>query len=158
MAPGDRTDLPPYRILATFNSEIAKKNAPSGVMIGTTAIAASTYGKGRVLCFSPHPEKTKGLEEFVCHAVRSGGQQGSKNQASEKAERDKKSGRFQQEILAFERSRQGQPASTKRDSLHRRLDIQRWKTLAKDFPGLVVINPASAGRPSPTASTTPIGL
>ena len=58
------------RILATYNSEIAKKGAPSGVMVGTTAIAAGACGKGRVLCFSPHPEKTKGLEDFVCRAVR----------------------------------------------------------------------------------------
>lgn len=70
LAPGDHADLAPYQVLATYNSEIAKNNAPSGVMIGTTAIAASTYGKGRVLCFSPHPEKTKGLEDFISRAVR----------------------------------------------------------------------------------------
>ncbi|MEI7732640.1 MAG: BPL-N domain-containing protein [Verrucomicrobiota bacterium] len=70
LAPGNHTNLPPYILLATYNSEIAKKNAPSGVMIGTTAIAMGTYGKGRVLCFSPHPEKTKGLEDFVRRAVR----------------------------------------------------------------------------------------
>jgi dienelactone hydrolase/glutamine amidotransferase-like uncharacterized protein len=69
-APGDRTDLPVYEVLATYDSEIAKKNVPSGVMVGTTAIAAGTCGKGRVLCFSPHPEKTKGLEDFVSRAVR----------------------------------------------------------------------------------------
>jgi putative intracellular protease/amidase len=70
LAPGGRTDLPPYHVLATYNSEIAKKGAPSGVMIDTTAIATGTYGKGRVLCFSPHPEKTKGLEDFVRRGVR----------------------------------------------------------------------------------------
>lgn len=70
LAPGNLTNLPPYQVLATYNSEIAKKGAPTGVMIGTTAIAAGKYGKGRVLCFSPHPEKTKGLEDFVRRAVR----------------------------------------------------------------------------------------
>jgi glutamine amidotransferase-like uncharacterized protein len=70
LAPGNSTDVPAYQVLATYNSEIAKKGAPSGVMIGTTAIAAGNYGKGRVLCFSPHPEKTKGLEDFVRRAVR----------------------------------------------------------------------------------------
>ena len=28
-----------------------------GVMPGKTAIARSEYGKGRVICYSPHPEK-----------------------------------------------------------------------------------------------------
>ena len=70
LAPGGRTDLAPYQILATFSSEIAKKGALAGVMVGTTAIATGTYGQGRVLCFSPHPEKTKGLDDFVRSAVR----------------------------------------------------------------------------------------
>jgi glutamine amidotransferase PdxT len=70
LEPSNLTNVPPYQVLATFNSEIAKKGAPSGVMIGTTAVAAGDYGKGRVLCFSPHPEMTKGLEGFVRRAVR----------------------------------------------------------------------------------------
>jgi len=70
LAPGSSTDVPAYQVLATYNSEMAKKGAPTGVMIGTTAIAAGNYGKGRVLCFSPHPEKTKGLEDYVRRAVR----------------------------------------------------------------------------------------
>jgi glutamine amidotransferase-like uncharacterized protein len=69
LAPGDRKDLASYQILATYDSEIAKRNAPTGVMIGTTAIAIATYGKGRVVCFSPHPEKTEGLEDFIRRAV-----------------------------------------------------------------------------------------
>jgi hypothetical protein len=48
---------------------MAKKGAPSGVMKGTTAIAAAEFGKGRVICISPHPEKTKGLDGFIRHAV-----------------------------------------------------------------------------------------
>jgi len=70
LAPDTKTNLPPYLTLAIFNSEMAKKGAPTGVMLGTTAIAAGAYGKGRVLCFSPHPEKTKGLEDFVRRAAR----------------------------------------------------------------------------------------
>lgn len=70
LAPGDGKDPPAYQVLATFDSEIAKNGAPSGVMVGTTAIASGTYGKGRVLCFSPHPEKTKGLEDFIRRAAR----------------------------------------------------------------------------------------
>ena len=70
LAPDGKTNLPPYQVLATFHSEMAKKGAPTGVMSGTTAIATGVYGKGRVLCFSPHPEKTKGLEDFVRRAAR----------------------------------------------------------------------------------------
>jgi hypothetical protein len=40
------------------------------VRVGPTAIAAGSFGKGRVICFSPHPEKTKGLEDFICRAAR----------------------------------------------------------------------------------------
>jgi len=64
-----RSDIPGFQVLATYESEIAKKGAPSGVMKGTVAIAAGTYGKGRVLCFSPHPERTTGLGVFVRNAV-----------------------------------------------------------------------------------------
>ena len=39
-------------------------------MRGTTAIARGHFGKGRVLCFSPHPEKTPGREPFLQAAVR----------------------------------------------------------------------------------------
>jgi hypothetical protein len=38
-------------------------------MKGTTAIAAATFGDGRVLCFSPHPEKTPGLEYMIVRAI-----------------------------------------------------------------------------------------
>jgi glutamine amidotransferase-like uncharacterized protein len=70
LAPAGNTNVPAYQVLATYHSEMAKKGAPTGVMIGTTAIAVGTYGQGHVFCFSPHPEKTKGLEDFVRRAVR----------------------------------------------------------------------------------------
>jgi len=70
LAPGNRDDLPDYEGLATYGSEIAKNGAPSGVMVGTTAIAAATFGRGRVICFSPHPEKTAGLEAFIRRGTR----------------------------------------------------------------------------------------
>lgn len=63
-------DLPPCRPLALYESEIAKKGAPEGVMVGTTAIAAGEYGGGRVLCFSPHPEKSAGPHGFIESGVR----------------------------------------------------------------------------------------
>ena len=69
LAPAGKKDLPAYTELARFTSEIAKKGAPKGVMPGTTAVAAGEFGKGRVVCFSPHPEKTKGLEVFLHNAI-----------------------------------------------------------------------------------------
>ncbi len=65
LAPGDNPEIPDYEPLATYVGEIAKNGAPKGVMPGTTAIARGLYGKGRVLCYSPHPEKTPGLGEIL---------------------------------------------------------------------------------------------
>jgi glutamine amidotransferase-like uncharacterized protein len=70
LAPAGKDDINDYELLASYETEIAKKGAPTGVMKGTTAIARAKYGKGRVQCFSPHPEKTPGLEPFVQAAVR----------------------------------------------------------------------------------------
>jgi glutamine amidotransferase-like uncharacterized protein len=69
LAPGDRTDLPPYTLLATYETEVAKNGAPHGVMRGTAAIASSMYGKGRVFVFGPHPEQTRGQEGMVRAAL-----------------------------------------------------------------------------------------
>ncbi|NCZ96732.1 biofilm PGA synthesis protein PgaC [bacterium] len=58
---GTNDALPPYEELAVYKTEVAKENVPEGVpmgvMPGTTAIARTEYGKGRVICYSPHPEK-----------------------------------------------------------------------------------------------------
>jgi glutamine amidotransferase-like uncharacterized protein len=70
LAPGENHDLDDYELLAAFETEIAENGAPSGVMKGTTAIARGTFGKGRVVCFSPHPEKTPGRDSFLRAAVR----------------------------------------------------------------------------------------
>lgn len=69
LAPADKPEIPDYEPLALYETEIAKKGAPKGVMIGTTAVASGKFGKGRVFCFSPHPEKTPGLEPFLYRAV-----------------------------------------------------------------------------------------
>ena len=69
MAPADDPDIPDYDTIATFKTEIAKNGAPVGVMKGTTAIAHGQFGQGRVICFSPHPEMTKGLETLVLYAI-----------------------------------------------------------------------------------------
>jgi glutamine amidotransferase-like uncharacterized protein len=70
LAPAEKKDINDYEQLASYETEIAKRGAPTGVMKGTTAIARASYEKGRVQCFSPHPEKTPGLEPFLQAAVR----------------------------------------------------------------------------------------
>jgi putative intracellular protease/amidase len=69
LAPASNPDLPDYQSLGTFDGEVVKNGAPKGVMKGTTAIACAPFGEGRVLCFSPHPEKTPGLEGMVMRAI-----------------------------------------------------------------------------------------
>ncbi|MGI9242571.1 MAG: BPL-N domain-containing protein [Verrucomicrobiales bacterium] len=69
LAPAGDPDIADYETLATFKTEIAKNGAPEGVMKGTTAIALGRFGRGRVVCFSPHPEKTDGLEALVHYAI-----------------------------------------------------------------------------------------
>ena len=69
LAPADNPQIEDYRELAKFETEIAKNGAPKGVMPGTTAIAAGQCQKGRVLCFSPHPELTKGEEQLLVEGV-----------------------------------------------------------------------------------------
>lgn len=69
LAPANRPEIEDYEEMASFQTEIAKNGAPQGVMIGTTAIARAPFGQGRVICFSPHPEMTEGLEDFVRDAI-----------------------------------------------------------------------------------------
>ena len=70
LGPGKNDDIEDYELLATFETEMRENDAPPGVMKGTTAIARGKFGKGRVVCFSPHPEKTPGLEKLLQSAVR----------------------------------------------------------------------------------------
>lgn len=69
LAPAHNSNIPDFTSLATYHTEIAKNGAPKGIMKGTTAIARGNFGKGRVLCFSPHPELTQGLEHFIKLAI-----------------------------------------------------------------------------------------
>ncbi|QDT12621.1 Penicillin-binding protein 4* [Planctomycetes bacterium K23_9] len=65
----DDEEVPNYESLGVFDSEIAKKKAPRGVMKGTSAIVRARYGTGRVFCFSPHPELTPGIEHLIALSV-----------------------------------------------------------------------------------------
>lgn len=69
LAPSDDPHIADYTRLADFRGDIAKKGVPKGVMPGTTAIASAPFGKGRVICFSPHPEKTAGQEPLLFRGI-----------------------------------------------------------------------------------------
>lgn len=69
LVPDDEAGLPGYQVLATFETEIAEKGAPAGVMTGTHAIIRSTFGEGRVICYSPHPEVSDGPNSLVAAGV-----------------------------------------------------------------------------------------
>lgn len=70
LAPADKAEIPDYETLATFQTEIAENGAPKGVMLGTTAAARGTFGRGRVFCYSPHPEAKGDLDHYIQAAVR----------------------------------------------------------------------------------------
>ncbi|QDT34504.1 BPL-N domain-containing protein [Thalassoglobus polymorphus] len=67
---GKNTSLPDFTALAWFRSEVAKYEPQKGTMIDTPAIITAPYGKGRVLCISPHPESTPGLEPAILDAIK----------------------------------------------------------------------------------------
>jgi len=68
-ARGNDTALPDFEVLASYRSEVNRNGAPKGVMLDTPAIVRGTFGKGRVVCSSPHPEQTEGLEEVMRRLV-----------------------------------------------------------------------------------------
>ncbi len=69
LGPATKSDIPDFESLAEFETEIAENGAPKGVMKGTIAIARGKFGEGRVVCFRPHPEKTRGCESFLTEGV-----------------------------------------------------------------------------------------
>ena len=70
LVPDNDPDLPGYEVLARYESEVAEKGAQPGAMAGTHAIIRSVFGQGRVICFSPHPEKLNGPNGLMMHGVR----------------------------------------------------------------------------------------
>lgn len=67
---GFHPDLPAYEVLAEYETEVVANGAIPGVMKDTHAIVRSTFGQGRVVCFSPHPEKPSGPTEMIIQGVR----------------------------------------------------------------------------------------
>lgn len=65
LLPAQEPDLPRYEVLAAYETEVVQRGAPVGAMKGTHAIIRGTYGQGRVICFSPHPEKEGGPKQLI---------------------------------------------------------------------------------------------
>ena len=70
LSPAGIADLPPYAPLAIYRTEIWLHEQQQGSMVGTPAIVAALFGKGRVILFSPHPELKKATSDFLTTAVR----------------------------------------------------------------------------------------
>lgn len=69
LVPAQIDTLPDFEPLAFFRSELAENGAPPGIMIDSPAIVAGRCDRGRVVCSSPHPESTPGLEVLVSRAI-----------------------------------------------------------------------------------------
>jgi len=69
LMPARSHKLPDYFPLAFFRTEVADNGVPKGIMIGSPAVLAARFGRGRVICFSPHPEQSKHLDAVVGRAV-----------------------------------------------------------------------------------------
>jgi hypothetical protein len=70
VGPANAGNLPPYEPLAYFRDEVASNDTPRGIMINSPAIFAGQFQRGKVICISPHPEQTDGLDYIVAGAVR----------------------------------------------------------------------------------------
>ena len=69
ITPGLRPDIPDYEPLVIFRSEFSKDPRHAGLQINTPAMVLGSYGKGKVLACSPHPEQTPGMEHWLERAI-----------------------------------------------------------------------------------------
>lgn len=70
LAPSTQPGMPAYDNLAIYDSEVVKADGGiPGLMVGATAMAATTYGNGRVIVIGPHPERSPGLEGVIRRSV-----------------------------------------------------------------------------------------
>ncbi|TWT35017.1 hypothetical protein KOR42_53100 [Thalassoglobus neptunius] len=80
---GPDDHLPEWTPLAWFRSEVVRYEPQEGTMIDSPAIIAAPFGNGRVMCISPHPEATPGLENIITEAVKWSAQRDGSHTASE---------------------------------------------------------------------------
>ena len=69
VSPAERKDLAVFCPLAYYRTEICRYECQQHTMVDTPAIVASSFGNGRLVLFSPHPELTDGLGELVRAAI-----------------------------------------------------------------------------------------
>lgn len=67
--PTNEVRLPDYIPLGYYLSEACKYPFQKDTMVHSPAIIAASYGRGRVVLFSPHPENNKETQQFICRAV-----------------------------------------------------------------------------------------
>lgn len=67
---GDEADMPAFQPLAYFRTEVAENDTPVGAMVNSPAIVFSTFGKGKLITMSPHPEQTDALNDMITKAVK----------------------------------------------------------------------------------------
>ena len=69
LSPATRDGLSDYIILGLYRTEFSKTESQRGKMVGTPAIIAARYGKGRMIAFSFHPEVLEGTQPLMKQAV-----------------------------------------------------------------------------------------
>ena len=69
VSPAGRSELPTFLPLAYFRTEVAAWEPQKGTMVNTPAIVAGSFGKGRVISISPHPELTQKISSIVNRAA-----------------------------------------------------------------------------------------
>lgn len=70
LTPAHNAAIPDFEPLVFFRTEVSKVPEQAGLQIDTPAIVRGTFGAGRVLVSSPHPEQTAGMERWIVRAVR----------------------------------------------------------------------------------------
>lgn len=100
LTPGKNAELEDYETLAVFESDVhLQNNSPAGVMPGSTFLLRGSYGKGKVVLCSGHPESTPGARWMIPRFVRWATQQKMIDYLSSVVKPD----RFRDEIL-FEKN------------------------------------------------------
>ncbi len=80
LARDSQPDLPSYTELAVYETEIAEKGAPQGVMKGTSAMVSAPFGNGRVFLSSPTRSGRRAWKAS-CSRLCSGSQKGHASQS-----------------------------------------------------------------------------
>lgn len=68
--PHGEDGLDGYEVLAWFRTENSRLEPQKGNMVNTPAIISGSFGEGRVVAISPHPEKTPELHPILSQSIR----------------------------------------------------------------------------------------